>query len=52
MKRISCLEGHTERVLYASISPGIFFIFYFIDETSLVSGSGDETLKFWNIFPK
>lgn len=53
LKRITCLEGHSERVLYASLSPGTILVFLIIiDQTTLVSGSGDETLKFWNIFPQ
>ncbi|CAD8173807.1 unnamed protein product [Paramecium pentaurelia] len=42
MKRVNQLEGHSERVLYLSASP---------DESTILTGSGDETLKFWKIFP-
>jgi cell division cycle 20-like protein 1 (cofactor of APC complex) len=30
-------------VLYLAMNP---------DGTSIVTGAGDETLRFWNIFPK
>jgi len=43
MKKIAVLQGHTSRVLYMSLSP-------FGD--SIVTGAGDESLRFWNIFPK
>jgi cell division cycle 20-like protein 1 (cofactor of APC complex) len=36
------LTGHTQRVLYLAISP---------DGQNIVTGAGDETLRFWNIFP-
>ncbi|CAD8166817.1 unnamed protein product [Paramecium pentaurelia] len=42
MKKMHQLEGHSERVLYLSASP---------DESTILTGSGDETLKFWKIFP-
>ena len=52
MKKITSLEGHSNRVLYLSVSPGNFiFSCIFLDETTLVTGAGDETLKFWNAFP-
>ncbi|EGR32016.1 hypothetical protein IMG5_098520 [Ichthyophthirius multifiliis] len=41
MQKIAQLDGHNNRVLYLSISP---------DNTTIVSGSGDETIKFWKIF--
>ncbi|CAD8075276.1 unnamed protein product [Paramecium sonneborni] len=42
IKKIHQLEGHSERVLYLSASP---------DESTILTGSGDETLKFWKIYP-
>lgn len=43
MEKIEDLTGHTSRVLYLSMSP---------DGDTIVTGAGDETLRFWNIFPK
>lgn len=43
MEKIATLTGHTFRVLYLAMSP---------DGASVVTGAGDETLRFWNIFPK
>ena len=43
MEKIATLTGHTYRVLYLAMSP---------DGSSIVTGAGDETLQFWNIFPK
>jgi cell division cycle 20-like protein 1, cofactor of APC complex len=43
MKPIATLTGHTYRVLYLSISP---------DGTTIVTGAGDQTLRFWNVFPQ
>ncbi|GAA53809.1 cell division cycle 20-like protein 1 cofactor of APC complex [Clonorchis sinensis] len=37
------LTGHSYRVLYLAISP---------DGENIVTGAGDETLRFWNIFTK
>ena len=37
------LTGHTFRVLYLAVSP---------DGESIVTGAGDETLRFWNVFTK
>ncbi|XP_035836718.1 protein FIZZY-RELATED 3-like isoform X2 [Helianthus annuus] len=34
--------GHTYRVLYLAISP---------DGQTIVTRAGDETLRFWNVFP-
>jgi cell division cycle 20-like protein 1 (cofactor of APC complex) len=34
-------EGHVNRVIYYTLSP---------DGTHLLTGSGDETLKFWHVF--
>ena len=42
MEKIETLTGHTFRVLYLSMSP---------DGQNIVTGAGDETLRFWNIFP-
>eukprot|EP00041_Stephanoeca_diplocostata_P026085 m.695512 g.695512 ORF g.695512 m.695512 type:complete len:581 (+) comp22889_c0_seq2:235-1977(+) len=43
MKPIATLTGHTYRVLYLAMSP---------DGESIVTGAGDETLRFWNVFNK
>ena len=43
MEKIATLTGHTFRVLYLAMSP---------DGASIVTGAGDETLRFWNIFSK
>ncbi len=43
MEKMATLTGHTFRVLYLAMSP---------DGSSVVTGAGDETLRFWNIFPK
>ncbi|KAK6117142.1 hypothetical protein DH2020_049101 [Rehmannia glutinosa] len=40
--RLATLTGHTYRVLYLAISP---------DGQTIVTGAGDETLRFWNVFP-
>ncbi|KAF2070608.1 hypothetical protein CYY_008065 [Polysphondylium violaceum] len=42
MTPITTLTGHTMRVLYLSISP---------DGQTIVTGAGDNTLRFWNVFP-
>ena len=42
MQNISTLTGHTLRVLYLAMSPC---------GQNVVTGAGDETLRFWNIFP-
>jgi cell division cycle 20-like protein 1 (cofactor of APC complex) len=42
MQKLSTLTGHTYRVLYLAMSP---------DGSTIVTGAGDETLRFWNIFP-
>ena len=36
------LRGHSSRVLYLDISP---------DRETVVTGAGDETLRFWKLFP-
>lgn len=43
MEKIETLTGHTFRVLYLAMNP---------DGTTIVTGAGDETLRFWNVFPK
>ena len=43
MKKISTLTGHSFRVLFLAMSP---------DGRSIVTGAGDETLRFWNLYPK
>ncbi|KAI0732543.1 WD40 repeat-like protein [Fomitopsis betulina] len=40
---VASLTGHTYRVLYLAMSP---------DGETIVTGAGDETLRFWNAFPK
>lgn len=42
MEKISTLTGHTFRVLYLAMSP---------DGSTVVTGAGDETLRFWKVFP-
>jgi len=42
LKCIAQLAGHLSRVVYLSMSP---------DGESIVTGSGDETLRFWQVFP-
>ena len=42
MQKLATLTGHTLRVLYLAGSP---------DGQSIVTGAGDETLRFWNVFP-
>ncbi|KAJ3088549.1 Long chain acyl-CoA synthetase 7 peroxisomal [Quaeritorhiza haematococci] len=39
MQQIATLTGHTYRVLYLAMSP---------DGQNIVTGAGDETLRFWN----
>ncbi|XP_038980976.1 protein FIZZY-RELATED 3 isoform X2 [Phoenix dactylifera] len=40
--KVATLTGHTLRVLYLATSP---------DGQTIVTGAGDETLRFWNVFP-
>lgn len=40
---IATLTGHTYRVLYLASSP---------DGSSVLTGAGDETLRFWNVFDR
>lgn len=42
LSKVVTLTGHTMRVLYLAVSPS--------GET-IVTGCGDETLRFWNLFP-
>ncbi|KAG2330513.1 hypothetical protein Bca52824_001693 [Brassica carinata] len=42
MTKLATLTGHTFRVLYLAVSP---------DGQTIVTGAGDETLRFWNVFP-
>ncbi|KAI9738112.1 MAG: substrate-specific activator of APC-dependent proteolysis [Claussenomyces sp. TS43310] len=41
MSQVVSLTGHTYRVLYLAMSP---------DGRVVVTGAGDETLRFWNVF--
>lgn len=43
MTQVASLTGHTYRVLYLAMSP---------DGQSIVTGAGDETLRFWKCFQK
>ena len=42
MQKLTTLTGHTYRVLYLAMSPC---------GQNIVTGAGDETLRFWNVFP-
>uniref|UniRef100_A0A803N2K7 CDC20/Fizzy WD40 domain-containing protein n=1 Tax=Chenopodium quinoa TaxID=63459 RepID=A0A803N2K7_CHEQI len=42
LAKVATLTGHSLRVLYLAVSP---------DGQTIVTGAGDETLRFWNIFP-
>lgn len=42
MQKQATLTGHTYRVLYLAMSPC---------GQNVVTGAGDETLRFWNVFP-
>lgn len=42
MEQLALLTGHTYRVLYLAASP---------DGENIVTGAGDETLRFWKVFP-
>ncbi|CAG8486388.1 6393_t:CDS:10 [Ambispora gerdemannii] len=41
MDELVCLTGHKSRVLYLAAAP---------DGRSIVTGAGDEVLRFWNVF--
>jgi cell division cycle 20-like protein 1 (cofactor of APC complex) len=43
MTQVATLTGHSFRVLYLAMSP---------DGQTIVTGAGDETLRFWNAFEK
>lgn len=43
LEKVTTLMGHTSRVLFLAMSP---------DGETIVTGAGDETLRFWNVFPK
>ncbi|KAL4503155.1 hypothetical protein ABPG72_014384 [Tetrahymena utriculariae] len=42
LQKIAELTGHTSRVLFLAMSP---------DGQTIVTGAGDETLRFWKVFP-
>ncbi|KDP44936.1 hypothetical protein JCGZ_01436 [Jatropha curcas] len=42
LTKVATLTGHSLRVLYLAMSP---------DGQTIVTGAGDETLRFWNVFP-
>ena len=42
LNKTATLMGHTFRVLYLGLSP---------NGQNIVTGAGDQTLKFWNVFP-
>ncbi len=42
MAKVGEMHGHTSRVLFMSLSP---------DGQTIVSGAGDERLRFWNVWP-
>jgi len=41
MAKLATLTGHTQRVLYMALAP---------DGQCVVTGAGDETLRFWSVF--
>ncbi|CAD8164284.1 unnamed protein product [Paramecium pentaurelia] len=43
LQKVTTLMGHTSRVLFLAMSP---------DGETIVTGAGDETLRFWNAFPR
>ncbi|KAI9330971.1 fizzy-related 3-like protein [Obelidium mucronatum] len=43
LSTLATLTGHTMRVLYLAVSP---------DNQNIVTGAGDETLRFWSVFGK
>lgn len=43
MSKVTSLTGHSSRVLYLAMSS---------EGHTIVTGAGDETLRFWNLFPK
>lgn len=40
LSKVGQLNGHTQRVLYMALNPS---------GSILVTGAGDETLRFWNL---
>jgi cell division cycle 20-like protein 1 (cofactor of APC complex) len=42
MTKVATLTGHTSRVLFLAMNP---------DGSTIVTGAGDETLRFWSVFP-
>ena len=42
-KKFAVLQGHTSRVLHLAVSP---------DGKNIVTGAGDESLRFWEVFPE
>lgn len=42
LQKVATLTGHTYRVLYLAMNP---------EGNTIVTGAGDETLRFWNVFP-
>ncbi|KAJ3871933.1 WD40-repeat-containing domain protein [Lentinula edodes] len=42
MSKFSCLNGHSARVQHVALNP---------NGDTIVTGSGDQSLHFWNIFP-
>lgn len=40
-KKFAVLQGHTSRVLYLAVAP---------DGRNIVTGAGDESLRFWDVF--
>lgn len=42
MEKLAVLSGHTFRVLYLAMNP---------EGDTIVTGAGDETLRFWSVFP-
>lgn len=43
LEHFETLTGHRLRVLYIALSP---------DGRTIVTGGGDETLRFWKVFPE
>lgn len=41
--KLANLKGHTCRVLHMALSP---------DGSTVVSAAGDQTLRFWKVFPE
>lgn len=42
LEKVTTLTGHSSRVLYLTMNP---------KGDTIVTGAGDETLRFWNVFP-